>query len=132
MKHKTNWVNVFFMILVILIVISGICWFFGVRIPTFKGIQMSIERAKIPTTIDTGINCTAYVLEHWKSYDIIPGGFGGSEGDAELYISAKCAEVCSSQSVGIGTLNGVLVQDDMLHPYDCDDKTGNLICHCVK
>jgi len=122
---QNDWINTFFMILVILLIVSGICWFFGFRIPTAQQINNNVERSKIPTTYNTGTNCTAFILAKWEG---VPNALK-SEYDIENYLSAECAGVCSRKSVGLGTLNSILVESDISHPYDCDTNN-NLICYC--
>ncbi|MDP3026755.1 MAG: hypothetical protein Q8N63_03535 [Nanoarchaeota archaeon] len=127
MKKKHDWVNIFFMILVILIIISGICWFLGVNIPNYNSIKTSIEKNQIPTTYNTGISCSGYVLQVWKSFDTPQ--FMRTKDTESSFLSIKCSEVCSSKSVRIGTPNSILVKSDISNPYECDT-SNNLICKC--
>lgn len=42
---KTNWINIFFMILVILLIVWLISAFFGFSIPNWRGVQVKTENA---------------------------------------------------------------------------------------
>lgn len=128
MEH--NWVNIFFLILIIVIVIVGICWFFSWHVPNYKEINRNIEKSKIPTTYNLGINCTDRIIQYWKAEGITPGGWRGTMDDADGLLRGDCAIFCGKQSVGIGTLNSILVESNINHPYDCDNNTNDLICNC--
>jgi hypothetical protein len=64
---KIDWVQMFFAILVIFIVVSGLLWFFGVNLPTFNKIQRDLQK---PVEFEAEFNNNQITLQEIEdSYD---------------------------------------------------------------
>ena len=106
-----NWVNIFFMMLVISLIIFTICWFFNIHIPNLNRIKSDIKKVEIPTTYKTEEDCEEIV------YDWIDNN------------EEECRSICSSKS----SFNGKGMESILItyKSYSCD-KDNKLICECNK
>ncbi|MBT6995778.1 hypothetical protein HN953_04125 [Candidatus Woesearchaeota archaeon] len=124
MVKETNWVNIFFAILTILIVVYAISWFFGIRIPNLEQIELENAISEVPTTYNTGSNCEDII-----NNDPIYGGNSNriynDEETRNWILEIECRGVCPSNSYfHENTRISVRYKS-----HYCDDD-GVLVCEC--
>lgn len=119
MAQEHNWINIFFMILVIFLIISGICWFFGFSIPNFSQIATKSENTFNPMEIKT----VTTQAELNKGMEIYSGELLSLTIEAK--INSICVPLCSNKNTG--GLNGAHYTYDYKYYFDKNDI---LVCKC--
>ena len=124
MKQEHNWINIFFMILVIIIIFLGISWFFGIRIPNYNSIKTGVENTVSPLIFDANISCTDNKFTQ-DELNINVKIYNPDIYNSQLsfWLQNKCRTTCTQNNPN---RQNILIAE----PYACNND--KLICECKR
>jgi hypothetical protein len=96
MNNEINWSNIFFFILVTIIILSLITWFFGWSIPNYKGIKQEVVKKTIETDYIHSQSCSEAISGMTQQNYIKMYGNGTEV--LELLYKGVCGQLCTSKS----------------------------------
>ena len=119
-NRKFSWVNFFFMLLSVILIIFLIFLFFGVKFPTYKSINREIIESKISLEIDTNKTCNEiiYTPGHIEQMSIV----GETEEKKNFYLEIECRTLCAEK---YDFENKIMV---VYESHSCEKSI--LICKC--
>ena len=113
---KIDWSNIFFAVLVIIMLVCVVSWFFGFDIPNYNEIKKEMKKSN--PIFETGQTCSKAIEDCKNRYD--PYSESYCEGDKALV--KRCESFCIRKSV---ELNLRLSYKS----YECNEEE-LLICNC--
>ena len=131
--EEHNWINIFFMVLVIILIVSGICWFFGISIPNFHQISIKADNSFKPVEIPTTIVTIGLEQVNTSRAELIKGlgvlaGTQAEKQTLDMVIENICYPLCTKNNIGGGTPNPVVYSYDGYY-FDTNDY---LVCKCKR